>query len=858
MKKFIIRKKSPIIRYSSSLIQQNHGETLLGHGISIWNVKDRSYKHIEIPNDYGYFTIDIDNGKLVTDITNIPKKPKLRVRCKESVASEVKKVISEIRKVCEITDVIYIRVDSDGASKVAAMQAVTNLHKITDVEYQNTLISQCLKTKYPDFMDDETIAVVHEINKTLNAELVKESKTHNIRWRPLKFEFSNMFSYGEDNAIDFTKLSDVYGLFAANASGKSSLMDALCFTMFDKSARAFKAVHIMNSQKMTFKGKFSFEINDVTYVIEREGTRDKKNNVKVTLDFYKLINDKKESLNGDQRKSTNDIIRDYIGTYDDFVLATLALQGKEGSLIDMGQTGRKELLSQFIGLDIFERLTQAGSGKLKEITGAIKLFNKGHSQEKLDGMKSDLVILESKLADLEAQKESLTVKKQNVDDALKSEQAKFIVLSNVPPSIDGIKKEKVKLVSAIASTASTIKDTEAELAELNEVYSEVLAESETLERLGLGEKNKSYEKLLNDKRTVDNDIEKLKAVVAEKIKKIDHLANHKYDPNCKFCCDNIFVKDAMSARESLVKDKVDAKKLVDSLHEIKTKLAELEPYTVQYQASISKKTRINVLSANISRKKLDVANFSSSVDRMKASISEIDTQVELYERSKEAIETNKVVQAAVDKLVAESRTMAARLKNINTEHIDAYSRKVSILDQTKLIEEQVKKIEQYEIEEGGYQYYLTAVGKDGVPYTIIADAVPRIEQEVNNILSQIVEFTIDMETDGKNVNIYIKYEDRRWPLDLCSGMEKFMTALALRVALINISNLPRPNFLVVDEGFSALDATNIAMIHALFDYLKSNFDFIIVISHLDVMRDMVDKQIEIKKENGFSRIDNTV
>ena len=145
-----------------------------------------------------------------------------------------------------------------------------------------------------------------------------------------------------------------------------------------------------------------------------------------------------------------------------------------------------------------------------------------------------------------------------------------------------------------------------------------------------------------------------------------------------------------------------------------------------------------------------------------------------------------------------------------------------------------------------------------MPYRIISDAVPKIENEVNNILSQIVEFSMGIETDGKNVNVFIKYEDKKWPLELCSGMEKFISALALRVALINISNLPRANFLVVDEGFGALDASNIAMLHSLFDYLKSNFDFIIIISHLDAMRDMVDKQLEIKKENGFSKIDNTV
>jgi DNA repair exonuclease SbcCD nuclease subunit len=118
--------EKPIIRFVGSLIQQNHGEALTGHGICLWDVKNRAYKHVEIANDYGYFTIDIDDGKLVTDITDMPKKPKLRVRCKETIASEVKKVINEIKKTHEISDIIYKRVDGDDSAKEAAVQSASN------------------------------------------------------------------------------------------------------------------------------------------------------------------------------------------------------------------------------------------------------------------------------------------------------------------------------------------------------------------------------------------------------------------------------------------------------------------------------------------------------------------------------------------------------------------------------------------------------------------------------------------------------------------------------------------------------------------------------------------------------------
>ena len=849
--------ETPIIRYAGSLLQQNHGEALLGHGLSLWDIKNRAYKHIEIPNDYGYFTIDIDDGKLITDISTMPKKPKLRVRCKETIASEVKKVINEVKKTHEISDIIYMRVDGDDSARVASVQVAANLSQISNVEYQNKLISESLKAKYPDIMDDDTLESVHNINKELNTDLSKDDTSRNIRWKPIKFEFSNMFSYGEDNVIDFTKLSDVYGLFASNASGKSSLMDALCFIAFDKSAKAFKATHVMNSQKMSFHGKFTFEINDVQYVIERKGIRDKKNNVKVDVNFYKMEKEEKISLNSEARRSTNEIIRDYIGEYDDFVLTSLALQGNQGSFIEMGQTERKELLSQFIGLNVFDKLAAKGSDRLKEITGAIKTFNKENNQQKIETIKNDLNLLESKLIDSNMQKEQLAINKQKLDDDIQANQIKIVTLENVPTNVAALQKEKSGFAAKNDQAKQSIEKIDADTSEKKKEYADASAKLTTF-ATDLKEKYEKYNSIYRNKQRMEQEMDKLKTLVNEKLKKLAHLDKHEYDPNCKFCCDNIFVKDAVATRGSLSKDKAEAKELSDALTAIKVEITNLESFVPQYEESVTLKERVNTLAAFLSKKELERSNLVNTVEKNNARSVEIDSQIELYEKSKEVIESNKIIEAAISGLRNEATTITARLKNINAEYVDAYSRKVSLTDQLKNIETQLIEIEKYENDQAAYQYYLTSIGKDGVPYKIISDAIPRIEQEVNNILSQIVEFTINIETDGKNVNVYIKYEDRKWPLELCSGMEKFVSALALRVALVNISNLPRPNFLVIDEGMSALDASNMAMVHSLFDYMKTHFDFIIVISHLDAMRDMVDKQLEIKKENGFSKIDNTV
>ena len=125
----------------------------------------------------------------------------------------------------------------------------------------------------------------------------------------------------------------------------------------------------MNSQKVSFSCKFNFEIDKVDYFIERTGKSDKKGNVKVDVKFWKEENEKIIELNGEARRSTNDMIRDYLGLYEDFILTVLSIQNnKNGTFVDMGQTERKDLISQFMGVNIFDMLYQKSSDSLKVVS----------------------------------------------------------------------------------------------------------------------------------------------------------------------------------------------------------------------------------------------------------------------------------------------------------------------------------------------------------------------------------------------------------------------------------------------------------------------------------------------------------
>ena len=81
-------------------------------------------------------------------------------------------------------------------------------------------------------------------------------------------------------------------------------------------------------------------------------------------------------------------------------------------------------------------------------------------------------------------------------------------------------------------------------------------------------------------------------------------------------------------------------------------------------------------------------------------------------------------------------------------------------------------------------------------------------------------FHIELEMKDKMIDAFICYGEDKWNLELSSGMERFVSSLAIRIGLINVSTLPRPNFIIVDSKSRGLTiSANISRI--LFDYFQN-------------------------------------
>ena len=246
--------------------------------------------------------------------------------------------------------------------------------------------------------------------------------------------------------------------------------------------------------------------------------------------------------------------------------------------------------------------------------------------------------------------------------------------------------------------------------------------------------------------------------------------------------------------------------------------------------------------------------FSWEISR-KLLLAIIEDKINLYHTQEKDILFNKELYNSIDVEQSKSDRLEIDIDDVDKK-LQTVNGEIKVLETNRRnIMSNIKKVEKLEGKYAAYQYYMDAIKRDGIPYELISKALPTIEGAVNDILAQIVDFSMILEMDGKNVNCYIVYDDDNvWPLELSSGMERFISSLAMRVGLINVSNLPAANFLAIDEGWGTMDSDNLNSVYNLFQFLKSQFQFTMIVSHIDSMRDAVDTLLEIKKEDKFSNV----
>lgn len=414
--KFQYLNEDKTIAYAGSLIQQSYGEALSGHGILKWDLFDKESELLEIKNYYGYCTIRIVNGEMIE--TKIPKKPRIRFILENTSQIQYQDILNKLDQEYQICEIVM---DSHFKTKchVASPSQQKLKEEFTAFNTQEDIIKKYLLKK--DLTEEDITSIIN-LHKKIYQKVVFDKKeqiidsmhnsTHNQKWKILELQFSNMLSYGENNMINFQKYdpNEIIGIVAPNHYGKSAILDIILFCLFDKFSRGDRR-DILNKNSNKMYCSLLFRIGSQKYLIERIGQRSKNGlTVKIDVNFYLIQEpedgkEKWEKLNGVDKNSTNDKIRELIGNYDDYLTTCFCLQqGKSTNFIDMTQQQKKEYLNDILRLNVFEDCYKIAKDKFKEFSAQLKLLEQQAGTKSLEQITDHIKIIGSEIKVMERNK----------------------------------------------------------------------------------------------------------------------------------------------------------------------------------------------------------------------------------------------------------------------------------------------------------------------------------------------------------------------------------------------------------------------------------------------------------------------
>lgn len=404
-------------------------------------------------------------------------------------------------------------------------------------------------------------------------------------------------------------------------------------------------------------------------------------------------------------------------------------------------------------------------------------------------------------------------KKKKIEDKLNGEiklsRTEIEKFKGKEEAADG---EREKLVIRWKEIKENIKDKDIWQQRLSKIQFEYKESEQAIKMvIGLQEEIKKTEKIIEDKNYALEEQKELKGF-EEQIKNIDYDEERHSQFNRKI--EELHNAPVERARLEEAEKKVDP---------LRTTLAEWKE--------------------NYRQKDLDFKDSGKKIEKIKIELKELPS---LKERL-----------APEEQLLKSDLT----LKEEILEERGGYQSKFEqCLKLEKEKKEMGKELEKSRREKNIYEKLIVAFGKNGIQALIIENVLPEIEEEANNLLAKLtnnstqltMESLRDLKSGRLKETLEIKISDEMGVRDyeLYSGGEAFRIDFSLRIALSKLLARragTRLRTLVIDEGFGTQDEEGLDNIVEAIQSISDDFDKILVITHLESLKNAFPVRIEVTK-----------
>ena len=729
----------------------------------------------------------------------------------------------------------------DGSSAALNAEMINN---IRDPKFQQELFKRYMaENGVKDCNWEELLNIDSRVNSLINYDAYEKSRRFVLRYA----KWSNFLSYGKDNFFDFTKLSGLVHLKGdpANKSGKSTFAyDLIHFALFGKtrSGKADKLSEMFNNYLPDERELFvevGITIDGENYLIRRTLTKpDPKKKTKAignSVTYYRVSGDgpaeelkDSDNMQDSSTVKTTKAIKEAIGSEEDFDRIISANAKDLDELISMKDTDRGRVLTRWIGLlPLEDKEARAKEMWSKACVGRLcDIYDRETLRTEIEGLREEntasAATIEAGKARIAENRERRESDSRSKDALLSAKQKVDSALLNV--DVTTVEARMAKVVEDGKRNNESLAALEKEVAEFGEVeYSD-----------------SQYKSLSSEKDALTSEMATLRAELKSKKDKATALEKDEYCPTCGQKWPDRDNSAAIARlQEEYAEGVREGVRLKERRDGIEAAMGALEDARERYLAKAQKEIKIGALR---NRRETLVAEYNK-----------LKKIADDYRDNKDIILRNNEIDAQVNVLKTNIETYDGIIRRLEAESVAAQKDIDANNETIREKESYIKRIEQ-EIElEKTWRLYLAMVGKDGIAKMVLRATVPKINEQLDNLLCDVADFRVEVEvTDKNDIEFWLVRDDVRTRLAGGSGLERTEAALALRVVLANMSNLSRPPFIVLDEILGSVAAENYEDIKRLYDKIVLEYDFVLHICHIDL--DWYDKTILVTKKNNISTI----
>lgn len=686
---------------------------------------------------------------------------------------------------------------------------------------------------------------------------------------PIEIELHNFLAYRTPPPLRLEGIH-VACLAGPNGAGKSSLLDALTWALWKK-ARAKGSDDLLVHQGQTeMRVTVTFDQDGRRYRVQRQHRAGKRAASVLELQTWDEAAGSWRSLSEAGIRETQLKIDALLRLdYETFVNSAFLVQGRADEFTTKTPSERKQVLGRILGLERWELYEQRARDRIGVTRGAIQRVEGwltevetelGRRQEHEQEMSAAEVAAEEARLTLEGAEAQWTSLEQTRSELVGLQRSIDVLTRRITTAEREDAEAETERRAALAlADEGALRAAQQEWQRQTEALGQVQAEADTASQ-ELGRIREEAAALRGLNQTLVPEAEPLK-------KRMDALqsATQPVCPTCGQALSDDHRHQLIDALQADIEERRDAYRSNQArLRELEVAVGEIERRQAERSSRLRDRPALERKLAEVEAALAQAGQAAARAAALEGRQLRWREEAARDRQEREALELQ--AAAAEGRLKAASITQAEldrlrREKRMADERVGGARQKLAVLASYE-VQRQRRQDERAQLSTtlGQYEDLRTAFSKRGVPAMIIETVVPELERAANELLSRMSEGRMNVRIETQRslqtgelreaLDILISDELGTRPYELYSGGEAFRINFAVRVALSRL--LARRagaqlRCLFIDEGFGTQDARGREQLVAAITSIQDDFDRILVITHIDELREAFPARLEVRK-----------